>query len=191
VGHPPDQDRAPVEAVGQWSNADRSADRVVDHQAPTARRIWLAPRAVAMHVTLLIVLPAFGGLFWWQIQRVRQGNTLSWAYVFEWPFFAAYAVYMWWRLVHDQATPAGAPTVRPATGGGGMAAVDGQAVDSTAVSGTPPRTEVATGSPVGGVAGREPVAGAAASAAGGVDDEMAAYNRYLAELDASGRRKRW
>ncbi|HEV8065448.1 MAG TPA: hypothetical protein VGP46_11475, partial [Acidimicrobiales bacterium] len=25
-----------------------------------------------------------------------------WAYTFEWPFFACYAVWMWWRLVHDE-----------------------------------------------------------------------------------------
>ena len=33
--------------------------------------------------------------------RAWTGNTLSWAYVFEWPLFAAYAVYMWWRLLHE------------------------------------------------------------------------------------------
>jgi hypothetical protein len=32
------------------------------------------------------------------------GNGLSWAYVFEWPAFAVYAVYMWWRLIHDKRT---------------------------------------------------------------------------------------
>ncbi|HEX4081575.1 MAG TPA: hypothetical protein VHX40_01320, partial [Acidimicrobiales bacterium] len=40
------------------------------------RRTWLTPRAIAMHVTLLVVVPTFAGLFWWQVQRVRQGNTL-------------------------------------------------------------------------------------------------------------------
>jgi hypothetical protein len=28
---------------------------------------------------------------------------LSWAYVFEWPFFAGYAVYMWRKLLRDEA----------------------------------------------------------------------------------------
>ena len=80
-----------------------------ERSAPTDwRRTWLTPWAIAMHVTLLVVVPTFAGLFWWQVQRVRQGNTLSWAYVFEWPFFAVYAVYMWWKLVHDQAGDADA-----------------------------------------------------------------------------------
>ena len=32
--------------------------------------------------------------------RALGGNTLSWAYVFEWPIFAAFALYMWWNLLH-------------------------------------------------------------------------------------------
>jgi len=35
--------------------------------------------------------------------RARSGNTLSWAYVFEWPFFAGYAVYMWRKLLRAEA----------------------------------------------------------------------------------------
>jgi hypothetical protein len=34
--------------------------------------------------------------------RARSGNTLSWAYVFEWPLFAAYALYMWHKLLKDE-----------------------------------------------------------------------------------------
>ena len=29
---------------------------------------------------------------------------MSWAYVFEWPAFAIYAIYMWWQLIHDRHT---------------------------------------------------------------------------------------
>ena len=36
-----------------------------------------------------------------EIDRALSGNTLSWAYVFEWPIFAFYAVYMWRRLLRD------------------------------------------------------------------------------------------
>jgi hypothetical protein len=48
-----------------------------------------------------VVVPAFAALCWWQVRRATSGNELSWAYVFEWPLFALYAVYMWWRLVHE------------------------------------------------------------------------------------------
>ena len=41
-------------------------------------------------------------LGWWQLERALSGNTLSWVYTFEWPFFAAYAVFMWWRLLHEE-----------------------------------------------------------------------------------------
>jgi hypothetical protein len=55
-----------------------------------------------MHVTLLILVPTCFALCDWQVHRALSGNTLSWAYVFEWPFFACYGTYVWWKLVHDQ-----------------------------------------------------------------------------------------
>jgi hypothetical protein len=66
------------------------------------RRVWLSPRALKLHAVILIVVPAFMALCIWQIDRALNGNSLSWAYVFEWPLFAAYAVYMWWRFVHEK-----------------------------------------------------------------------------------------
>lgn len=134
-------------------------------RAPDRPTAWWSRRAVGLHVTLAVVLPLFCGLFWWQVQRVRQGNTLSWAYVFEWPFFAGYAVYLWWHLVHDQPEPAGAGVVA-AAGEDDMASV-----------------------PVTGPEAASP--GPRPEANPDDDGELAAYNRYLAELNASGRRKRW
>ena len=46
----------------------------------------------------LICVPAF--LF--EITRAAGGNTLSWAYVFEWPLFGGYAVYMWRQLLRQE-----------------------------------------------------------------------------------------
>ena len=43
-------------------------------------------------------------LTWWQFERAYNGNTLSWAYTFEWPLFAGYAIYVWWQLIHDDPT---------------------------------------------------------------------------------------
>jgi DNA-binding transcriptional regulator of glucitol operon len=106
-----------------------------------------------MHVTLLVLVPACAALCDWQVHRALSGNTLSWAYVFEWPFFAGYGTYVWWRLVHDQMGRV-APDVPMALGGP-----------------TEPVERVA-----------EPDQ---------EDEEMTAYNRYLAELNASGRAKRW
>jgi len=75
----------------------------------------------------------------WQATRALAGNTLSWAYVFEWPLFAGYVIYMWWRLSYRS---------------------------------SPPATEE-----------RRPVSS--------TDDELEAYNQYLAALEESGRRKHW
>ena len=152
-----------------------------ERSAPTDwRRTWLTPRAIAMHVTLLVVVPTFAGLFWWQVQRVRQGNTLSWAYVFEWPFFAAYAVYMWWKLVHDQAAIDGEPG--PVSPAGAERTTSAEPVSVRLDAAVPDSTATT----VGPVARRGP-----ASRQDEDDEEMAAYNQYLAELDASGRRKHW
>jgi hypothetical protein len=46
----------------------------------------------------LICIPAF--LF--ELKRALGGNTLSWAYVFEWPLLGGYAVYMWKKLLQDE-----------------------------------------------------------------------------------------
>jgi len=102
-----------------------------------------------MHLTLLVLVPTCAALCDWQVHRALSGNGLSWAYVFEWPFFAAYGTYVWWKLVHDQTGPA---------------------TSGVAGSGHPQSSAVP---------------------AEEEDEELAAYNRYLAELHTSGRVKRW
>ncbi len=72
---------------------------------------YFTPRCIGLHVTLLVLLLSFGWLTQWQLGRALAGNTLSWAYTFEWPLFAGYAVYVWWQLIHDQ--PDGVSTGGP------------------------------------------------------------------------------
>jgi hypothetical protein len=57
-----------------------------------------------MHAALVVLLPTFAWLTDWQFERATGGNTLSWAYTFEWPLFGVYAIYMWWQLIHDTPT---------------------------------------------------------------------------------------
>ncbi|HEY7946710.1 MAG TPA: hypothetical protein VID75_03480 [Acidimicrobiales bacterium] len=114
-------------------------------------------RNILTHLTALIVVPGCLALGWWQVTRALSGNSLSWAYVFEWPIFAGYAVYMWWKLTHDQPTTA-------------------QVTSTDAV------VEVGPDS-------RE--TGTESSDQGEDDEELASYNRYLAALNASGKRKHW
>jgi hypothetical protein len=66
------------------------------------RSRWLSRGSVTLHVVVVLAIAAMLGLFWWQLQRALAGNKLSWAYAVEWPLFAVYAVYMWWRLLHEQ-----------------------------------------------------------------------------------------
>ena len=110
-------------------------------------------------MTLVVVVPAFAALCWWQVLRATSGNELSWAYVFEWPLFALYAIYMWWKLVHEPMDDA--PVRGPAAEPGAR-----RADQSDQGHGVP-----------------EP--------AGQEDEDLAAYNRYLADLHTSGRPKRW
>ena len=112
-----------------------------------------------MHATLAALVGGCSVLCDWQVHRALSGNDLSWAYVFEWPFFAGYGVYVWWRLVHEQLAPA------PPAG--------------------PVGESPAPASPAG------PVGETPAPAPADQDEELAAYNRYLAQLQASGRQKRW
>ncbi len=89
-------------------------------------RVWFSRRALKLHAVILIVVPGFLALCLWQVSRAVDGNTLSWAYVFEGPLFAGYAVYMWWRLVHEapEGTPPPASAGDPAGGPDASAAAD-------------------------------------------------------------------
>jgi hypothetical protein len=82
----------------------------------TVSEVWLSPRALKLHAVILVVVPGFMALCLWQLNRALSGNELSWAYVFEWPLFAGYAVYMWWRLVHEWPVAAVATTPDAADG---------------------------------------------------------------------------
>jgi hypothetical protein len=56
--------------------------------------------ALRLHLTLASGLALCVGAFCIEIIRALGGNTLSWVYVFEWPFFAGFGIYMWWKLLN-------------------------------------------------------------------------------------------
>jgi hypothetical protein len=126
------------------------------------KKVWLSRRALKLHVVILIVVPAFLALCLWQISRALGGNSLSWAYVFEWPIFAAYAIYMWWRFVHEAAEDASPPATAGADPGGRTDA------DSTTTTTTTTATDAATAP--------------ASEGQKEEDAELAAYNDYLSQL---------
>jgi hypothetical protein len=154
-----------------------------------------------MHVTLLVLLPLFAWLTWWQYTRATSGNTLSWAYVVLWPAFAVYAGYTWWQLIHDQVAPVPG---RARTATGTPLWSDGARPGSGGVDG---RDAVTTGPdpadrPPGWALTGGRTRNVAIAAAAPIDPEhggrgerftaqtpeeaarMVEYNRYLAELAA-------
>ena len=54
-----------------------------------------------IHVGLVLAEVICISAFGFELSRALSGNTLSWAYVFEWPILGVYAVYMWHRLLRD------------------------------------------------------------------------------------------
>jgi hypothetical protein len=125
--------------------------------AEPAEPVWrflIRPRWVGWHLLMVV---SFFGMLWlgdWQFRRAMSGNGLSWAYTFEWPLFAVFAVVFWARTIRDEfrirrgQMPAPADTEDlPAGSGFGATAV-----------------QTAQG--------------------GDEDEELSAYNAYLARLNA-------
>jgi hypothetical protein len=137
-----------------------------------------------MHATLLVILPVFAWLTAWQYGRAIHGNTLSWAYTFEWPLFAGYAVYVWWQLIHDEPT-----------------ALQRRRTRSAAAAEEPSGPEDVVGWALNAKHDRpDPSAPLEAPDAPDPDEwvdeededpELAAYNRYLAELNAGPDPRKW
>ncbi len=61
--------------------------------------------AMKVHATLALGVGLCVVAFWFELGRALGGNALSWAYVFEWPLLAGFAVYMWWKVLHPDAAP--------------------------------------------------------------------------------------
>lgn len=67
-----------------------------------ARKRLTGAEAVRAHITLALGLALCAAAFWFELSRAIGGNSLSWAYVFEWPLLGIFAVYMWWKVIHPE-----------------------------------------------------------------------------------------
>jgi hypothetical protein len=126
---------------------------------------FLAPRWLARHALMVVLVAAFLALGWWQFSRARAGNMLSYAYAVEWPVFAAFVVFVWIKEIRAEL---GRDAPAPA----------------------PPATEVPAElvSLPGYVPFEMPTQPRATGGDGG-DPDLVAYNRYLEWLAANpGRR---
>jgi hypothetical protein len=57
--------------------------------------------SLRIHAGLLIAEVLCVAGFVIELIRAQSGNGLSWVYVFEWPLFGGYAIYMWRKLLKD------------------------------------------------------------------------------------------
>lgn len=63
--------------------------------ARTRGELWIH---IGLFLAGLICIPAF----FFELYRALSGNTLSWAYVFEWPLLFGYAIYMWRQMLRQE-----------------------------------------------------------------------------------------
>jgi len=125
-------------------------------------RVLVTPRWISWH---LFAVAAVIGMIWlgdWQLRRALAGNTLSWAYTFEWPVFAVFGVVFWVKTVRDELRPAGA--------GSGQA-------DEIPVPAGARRAR-----PAGHAGDAEPAGADQGDGDAPEDIELAEYNAYLARL---------
>jgi DNA-binding transcriptional regulator of glucitol operon len=119
-------------------------------------RRFFTPGWLGLHVLAIVLVTAFLGFGWWQLQRAEAGNMRSWGYTFEWPLFAIFVIVMWIKMIYDE--------------------VHAEEKDEAGGEETEAPTLTAV---------------AAQDAQNGADDpELAAYNRYLARLNAEAQRHR-
>lgn len=126
-------------------------------------RFLIKPRWLGWHLLMVV---SFWGMLWlgdWQFHRALTGNALSWAYTFEWPLFAGFAVVFWARTIRDE-----------------FRIRRGQMPDPREVAAEAARLPA-------GVTGSVQVSSVQAGAGSpeeGEDEELSAYNAYLARLNA-------
>jgi hypothetical protein len=130
-------------------------------QAARRWRFLYTPKWLGWH---LLIAASVVGMLWlgdWQLRRAEAGNALSWAYTFEWPLFAIFAVFFWVKTIRDEAHLDDADEAAPAAG-------------ISLPAGARPAPASAAGVSVTGVEAAEP--------GEPEDPDLAAYNAYLARL---------
>ncbi len=83
-------------------NADPAQVAAAGAPAGPVWHFLVRPRWLGWHLLMVV---SFFGMLWmgdWQLHRALSGNGLSWAYTFEWPLFAGFAVVFWAKTIRDE-----------------------------------------------------------------------------------------
>jgi DNA-binding transcriptional regulator of glucitol operon len=80
-------------------------DITPDTRESSRWRFLIAPKWLGWHVFVIFSFLVMLWLSNWQLHRAESGNSLSWAYTFEWPLFAIFAVVFWVKTIRDEAHP--------------------------------------------------------------------------------------
>jgi hypothetical protein len=170
--------------------------------------VLLRPRWLTWHAFVIVSTVGMLLLGDWQLHRAESGNSLSWAYTFEWPLFAAFTIYFWIKSLRDElrghaagaAESGSVVTAAPATGasatvraaGGAVGAVEtartaatSRQADSWDATSWDAQSWDATSQEVGADGAAKPADVALATPA----DGEAYVARLMAEVQRPGRRR--
>lgn len=95
-------------------------------------RVLLRPRWLAWHAGIVIATAGMLYLGDWQLHRALSGNELSWAYTFEWPLFAIFAVFFWVKSLRDELREAGPSATGHEAGNGAVTSAEPLAAEAYA-----------------------------------------------------------
>jgi hypothetical protein len=136
-----------------------TADAAASEVSGPVWRFLVTPRWLGWHVLMVVSFWGMGWLGDWQFHRALAGNSLSWAYTFEWPLFAGFAVVFWAKTIRDEFRIRRGEMPDPRAAAEDLPAGVGSAVQAAGAVQT-------------------------AEAAPDEDSELSAYNAYLARLNA-------
>ncbi|NYH88955.1 hypothetical protein [Actinopolymorpha rutila] len=143
---------------------------------------------VAFTLVVVLAVAAFLFLAWWQLGRFesRTGDWQNFGYALQWPFFAVFAIYVWWRLLRDSRRESAeheAADGRAGPGPDDRREADRRTGDELAeLPPLPPKRLVRPDGAVARSAAGGDVADPAEVEDGTDEAALTAYNRYLAAL---------
>jgi hypothetical protein len=64
------------------------------------RSKYLSPRAIGLHIALILWVLICALAAWWQVGRAIQGNSLSFLYSIEWPVIGVLGILAWYSMLN-------------------------------------------------------------------------------------------